>query len=96
MLEEDLHAVDEIVRYNKERVDAGAMRGIDLIRVQIEQARDALAVTLDELGTRANPQRFVESGKESVRAKLDEPKIRYSLIAVAVLVGFALLRKLFR
>ncbi|KOX26901.1 cell division protein DivIC (FtsB), stabilizes FtsL against RasP cleavage [Saccharothrix sp. NRRL B-16348] len=55
-----------------------------------------MAVTLDELGTRANPQRFVESGKESVRAKLDEPKVRYSLIAVAVLIGFALLRKLFR
>ena len=43
LLEEDLHAVDEIVRYNKERVDAGAMRGIDLIRVQIERDRLLLA-----------------------------------------------------
>ena len=40
LLEEDLHAVDEIVRYNKERVDAGAMRGIDLIR-------DMLAIDFD-------------------------------------------------
>lgn len=45
LLEEDLHAVDEIVRYNKARVDAGAMRGIDLIRVQIE--RDRLLLTLE-------------------------------------------------
>ncbi len=45
LLGEDLHAVDEIVRYNKARVDAGAMRGIDLIRVQIE--RDRLLLALD-------------------------------------------------
>ena len=44
LLEADLHAVDEIVRYNKERVDAGAMRGIDLIRVQIERDRLLLAL----------------------------------------------------
>ena len=43
-LEEDRVAVAEIVRYNKARVDAGAMRGIDLIRVQIEQDRLLLAL----------------------------------------------------
>ncbi|KAA2261255.1 DUF3618 domain-containing protein [Solihabitans fulvus] len=71
-------------------------RDPDTIQREIEQARDALATTLDELGTRANPKRFVESGKASVRAKLDEPKVRYPLIAVAALLAFALLRKLFR
>ena len=44
LLEEDMKAVDEIVRYNKARVDAGAMRGIDLIRVQIERDRLLLAL----------------------------------------------------
>ena len=44
LLEEDLAAVDEIVRYNKERVSAGAMRGVDLIRVQIERDRLLLAL----------------------------------------------------
>ena len=71
-------------------------RDPDTIQREIEQARDALAATLDELGTRANPQRFVESGKESVRAKLDEPRIKFALVAVGALVAFALLRKLFR
>lgn len=71
-------------------------RDPDTIQREIEQARDALAATLDELGTRANPQRFVEAGKDSVRAKLDEPRIKYTLVAVAALVVFALLRKLFR
>ncbi|ATE52753.1 MULTISPECIES: DUF3618 domain-containing protein [Actinosynnema] len=71
-------------------------RDPDAIQREIEQARDALAATLDELGTRANPQRFVEAGKASVQAKLDDPRVRYALIAVGAVVGFALLRKLFR
>ena len=44
LLEEDMQAVDEIVRYNKARVDAGALRGVDLIRVQIERDRVLLAL----------------------------------------------------
>ena len=44
LLTEDLHAVDEIVRYNQARVDAGAMRGVDLIRTQIERDRLLLAL----------------------------------------------------
>lgn len=44
LLADDLHAVDEIVGYNKARVDAGAMRGIDLIRVQMERDRLLLAM----------------------------------------------------
>ncbi len=39
LLEQDLAAVDAMVRYHKERVDAGAMRGLDLIRIQIERDR---------------------------------------------------------
>ncbi len=44
LLEEDMKAVDEIVRYNKARVDAGATRGVDLIRIQIERDRLLLAL----------------------------------------------------
>ena len=44
LLENDMKAVDEIVRYNQERVNAGAMRGIDLLRVQIERDRLQLAL----------------------------------------------------
>lgn len=44
LLEEDMKAVDEIVQYSKARVDAGAMRGVDLIRVQIERDRLLLAL----------------------------------------------------
>jgi cobalt-zinc-cadmium efflux system outer membrane protein len=43
LLKQDLSAVDEMVRYNKERVSAGATRGVDLIRMQIERDRISLA-----------------------------------------------------
>ncbi len=44
LLKEDMQAVDEMVRYHKERVNAGAMRGVDLLRMEIE--RDRLLLTL--------------------------------------------------
>ena len=44
LLADDLKAVDEMVRYHKERVDNGAMKGVDLLRMQIE--RDHLAIAL--------------------------------------------------
>lgn len=71
-------------------------RDADTIEREIEQARDALAATLDELGTRANPKHAVEAGKERVQTTLANPKVRYSLIALAVLIVLLLLRKLFR
>ena len=71
-------------------------RDPDTIQREIEQARDALAVTLDQLGTKANPQRLVENAKAGVRSKLDDPKVKYALIGVGVLVGVLVVRKLFR
>ena len=71
-------------------------RDAETIQREIEQARDGLAAALDQLGTRANPQRFVESAKTTAQAKLREPKVLYPLIGVGVVVGFALVRKLFR
>lgn len=44
LLQQDMKAVEEIVVYNKKRVDAGATRGVDLIRVQIERDRLQLAL----------------------------------------------------
>jgi Protein of unknown function (DUF3618) len=71
-------------------------RDADTIEHDIEQARDALAATLQEIGTRADPQRLVEAGKEQVEATLGNPMVRYSLMAVGALMVLALLRKLFR
>ncbi|RRO15745.1 DUF3618 domain-containing protein [Saccharopolyspora rhizosphaerae] len=71
-------------------------RDQDAIERDIEQARDALADTLDRLSAQANPQRFVDAGKASVKEKLDDPKVRYALIGVGVLVTAVVVRKLFK
>lgn len=71
-------------------------RDPDTIQREIEQARDALASTLDQLGTKASPKRLVDNAKTSARAKVDEPKVKYALIGIGVVVGFLLVRKLFR
>jgi hypothetical protein len=78
-------------------------RDLDTIQREIEQARDALAGTLDVLSERANPKRLVDSGKQlvdsgkqSAYATLAEPKVKYTLIGVGALLGLSLLRKLLR
>jgi hypothetical protein len=71
-------------------------RDPDTIERDIDQARDALAATLQEIGTRANPQRLVEAGKEQVETTLANPRVRYSLMGLGALIVLVLLRKLFR
>jgi hypothetical protein len=71
-------------------------RDPDTIERDIEQARVALASTLDQLGDKANPKRLADSAKTSVRAKLDDPKVKFPLIGAGVLVVALLVRKLFR
>ena len=71
-------------------------RDVDTIERDIEQARDALAATLQEIGTRANPQRLVEVGKEQLESTMADPRVRYSLMGLGALIVLVLLRKLFR
>lgn len=71
-------------------------RDPDAIQRDIEQARDALAATLDELSIKASPKRFVESGKASVQEKLNDPRVRYVLIGTGVLVTLIVVRRVFR
>lgn len=71
-------------------------RDPDTIQREIDQARDALAVTLDQLGTKANPQKLVETARSNVKSTFDQPKVRYPLIGLGVLLVLLLVRKLFR
>jgi Protein of unknown function (DUF3618) len=71
-------------------------RDPDAIQREIEQTRDALAETLDALSKRARPKRLVDGGKEAAQAKLADPKVRFALIGLAVLIVLLILRKLFR
>ena len=71
-------------------------RDPDTIQREIEQARDALAGTLDQLSERANPKRLADGGKQAVQAKLSDPKVKYALIGVGAVVALLVVRSLFR
>jgi hypothetical protein len=45
---------------------------------------------------KANPKQYVDQGKDAVRARLSDPRVKYALIGVGVLVGVLVVRKLFR
>lgn len=72
------------------------VRDATTIQADIERARDALAVAVDEITTRANPKRIVENGKRTLQATLADPKVKFPLIGVGVLVVVLVLRRLFR
>lgn len=71
-------------------------RDPDTIQREIEQARDALAESLDALSEKANPKRLVDAGKESAQQRLADPRVKYALIAVGAVLALAVLRRMFR
>jgi hypothetical protein len=66
------------------------------IEQEIEAARERLASTLDEIAVRADPQRLAEGTKQLALAKVNQPKVKYTLIGVGVLAAGALLFKILR
>ncbi|AIJ25752.1 MULTISPECIES: DUF3618 domain-containing protein [Amycolatopsis] len=71
-------------------------RDPDTIEREIVKAREALASTLDQLGEKASPKRLADNAKTTLRTKFDDPKVKFPLIGVGVLVAALLVRKLFR
>ncbi|WP_062993066.1 DUF3618 domain-containing protein [Nocardia anaemiae] len=71
-------------------------RDTERIEREIEAARTRLASTLDEIAVRADPQRIADDTKHIVLAKLNQPKVKYSLIGTAVVVVGLVLVKIFR
>lgn len=72
LLREDMGAVNEMVRYHKERVDAGAMRGVDLLRMEIERDRLAMALRATE---RDAEQARLELFKQMERPPITNPQL---------------------
>ena len=70
LLEQDMHVVDEMVRYHQQRVDEGAMRGVDLLRMKIERDRLLLALRSAE---RDAAQVQLELLKQMGRAPTTQP-----------------------
>ncbi|RMI32619.1 DUF3618 domain-containing protein [Nocardia stercoris] len=66
------------------------------IEREIQEARNRLAGTLDEIAMRADPHRLADNTKQAVVAKLNEPPVKYTLIGGGVLVVLLVLVKIFR
>ena len=66
-------------------------RDPETIQRDIEKARAALAENLDVLSERASPRRLADSGRQRVQVRLQDPRIRYGLIAVGALIAVAVL-----
>ena len=71
-------------------------RDPETIEREIEAARNSLAATFDELSERADLKKLADQTKEAAVSKLQDPRVRYGLIAVGVVVGLLVVRKLFR
>ena len=71
-------------------------RDPDTIEREIERSRNALASSLDVLTARVNPKKLADDGRAAATAKLADPKIKYALIGIGVLVAAALVRSIFR
>ena len=79
LLQGNMTAVDEMVRYHKERVAAGAMRGVDLLRMEIE--RDRLQLTL-RATERDAEQAKLELFKQMGRSPTERVQLTDALDAV--------------
>ncbi|MBU9765903.1 DUF3618 domain-containing protein [Mycobacterium sp. TNTM28] len=71
-----------------------ANRDPDSIKRDIDQARDQLALTVDSLAERANPQRLADDVKSAVIGFVKKPAVAASLAGAGALVVFVVVRRI--
>jgi hypothetical protein len=71
-------------------------RDPDTIKQEIDQARDKLALTVDSLAERANPQRIANDVKTGVVTFVRKPAVAMSLAGLAAVLVALFVRKLRR
>jgi membrane-bound ClpP family serine protease len=67
-------------------------RDPELIKQDIAAARDQLALTVDTLAERANPQRLADDFKTSVLRFVQKPAVTATLVGVGALTLLVILR----
>lgn len=73
-----------------------ADRDPEVIKAEIDDARDRLSATVDTLAARANPQRIADDAKTKALAVVKQPKVKYTLIGVGAVVTLVVVRRVFR
>lgn len=69
-----------------------ADRDPEVIKAEIAQARDRLAVTVDSLAERANPQRVADDLKSAVLRFIKQPAVAAALAGVGVITVVVVVR----
>lgn len=69
-----------------------ADRDPEVIKAEIAQARDRLAVTVDTLAERANPQRVADDLKSAVLRFIKQPAVAAALAGVSVITVVVVVR----
>ena len=69
-----------------------AERDPEVIKQEIAAARDRLAVTVDSLAERANPQRVAEDLKATALRFLKQPAVAATIAGVGVLTVVIIIR----
>lgn len=69
-----------------------ADRDPEVIKAEIAQARDRLAVTVDSLAERANPQRVADDLKSAVLRFVKQPAVAAALAGVGVITVVIVVR----
>ena len=73
-----------------------AERDPEVIKAEIAAARDRLAVTVDTLAERANPQRLADDAKATALEFLNQPKVKAAIAGVGVLIFIGFIRSIRR
>ena len=73
-----------------------AERDPEVIKQEIAAARERLALTVDSLAERANPQRVADDLKSTALEFLNQPKVKAALVGVGVLVFIGIVRSIRR
>lgn len=71
-------------------------RDPEVIKAEIAQARDRLAVTVDSLAERANPQRVADDLKSAVLRFVKQPAVAAALAGVGVITVVIVVRSIRR
>ncbi len=70
-----------------------ADRDPEIIKQEIDQARDELAATVDSLAERANPRRLAEDLKARAVEFVKKPVVIASLVGISSIVVIVLVRR---
>lgn len=68
-------------------------RDPEVIKAEIDQARDRLALTVDSLAERANPQRLADDLKAAVLRFVKQPAVTAALAGIGVVTVVVVIRR---